>query len=203
MQVSSWLLCLWPGLPRLWCRGEWRSLWTALAFAAALNLWFAASFLWTELLPAKLILPGWVALLAFWLVSCWRSRRAWRDIQAGVGDRAPEDLFIRAQGEYLSRHWLEAEHLLLDLVRQHDRDAEAQLLLATLYRRTQRIPEAQERLDALERLEGSQRWRLEIAQERRLIEREESQTEGLSPGTDEHADGNQEPGPVATLVSGT
>jgi hypothetical protein len=199
MQVSSWLLCLWPGLPRLWCRGEWRALWTALAFGAALNLWFVASFLWTELLPRKMILPGWAMLFAFWLVSCWQARRAWRDIQAGIADRAPEDLFIRAQQEYLNRHWLEAEHLLLDLVRKHTRDAEAQLLLATLYRRTRRIPEARERLDVLERLDGSQRWALEIAQERRWIEREESQAEGTSPGTDEHADGDQEPGTVASL----
>jgi hypothetical protein len=203
MQVSSWLLCLWPGLPRLWCRGEWRSLWMALAFAATLNLWFAASFLWTELLPGNLILPGWAVLCVFWVVSCWYSRRAWRDIQAGLGDRAPEDLFIRAQREYLNRHWLEAEHLLLDLVRKHERDAEAQLLLATLYRRTRRIPEARERLDALERLEGSRRWLLEIAQERRLIEREESRSAGTSPGQDEQGGGDQEQGTVATLVSRT
>ena len=192
MQVSSWFICLWPGLPRLWWRGDWRALFTAIAFALVLNLWLVASFLWTELLPAKVLVAGWVVTIAFWVLSLWQGRRAWAEIQSGGGERAPEDLFIQAQQEYLNRHWFEAEHLLRDLVRRHERDAEAQLLLATLYRRTHRLPEAEAQLDAVERLESAARWQLEIAQERRLIQRAQSEQSGEEPGMHQEQPGSEQ-----------
>jgi len=81
-----------------------------------------------------------------------------------------EGLFIRAQTEYLNRHWLEAEELLLKLLACRERDAEAHLMLATLYRHTGRVAESGECLTRLERLDGGDRWAVEIARERWLLE---------------------------------
>ena len=178
MQVSSWLTCLWPGLPRLWWRGDWRALMTALAFAIVLDVWVMSRFLWPELLPPRLVTVGGLAVLAFWLVSAWQGSRSLGNILGAVGDRAPEDLFIQAQREYLQKHWLEAEHLLQELIRKHPRDEDAQLMLATLLRRTGRLGEARERLDTLERQDGAVRWTREIAAERRLLERQEPSDDG-------------------------
>jgi len=178
MQVSSWLTCLWPGLPRLWWRGDWRALMTALAFAVVVDSWVVSRFLWPELLPTRLVTVGGLAALAFWLVSVWQGRRSLGDILGAVGDRAPEDLFIQAQREYLQKHWLEAEHLLQELIWKHPRDEDAQLMLATLFRRTGRLAEAGERLDTLERQDGAVRWAPEIASERRLLQRQEANDDG-------------------------
>jgi cytochrome c-type biogenesis protein CcmH/NrfG len=60
---------------------------------------------------------------------------------------------------------------LQQLLRQSPRDVESHLMLATLYRHTSRREEALERLRLLERLDGSERWRWEIARERELLER--------------------------------
>ena len=54
--------CLWPGLPRLWLRGDWLSLGAAVAFGAALNLVLVSSFVWPELLPTSLVILGWLSL---------------------------------------------------------------------------------------------------------------------------------------------
>ena len=83
-----------------------------------------------------------------------------------VDDRG---LFIQAQAEYLKGHWFEAETLLRRILRHCSRDADALLMLATLYRRTKRWDEARRQLDRLDRLDGSRKWRLEIAQERERL----------------------------------
>lgn len=188
MQVTSWLTCLWPGLPRLWWRGDWRALLAAIAFGLVLNLWLVATFLWPELLPGKAAKFGGIAILAFWVAAIWRGRKALQEIRIGAGDRAPQDLFIEAQREYLSRHWFEAEQLLVELLATHERDADAHLMLAAVYRHTGRVAEAAERLTKLERLDGAAKWTLEISQERRLLqsrteEREEDQEAAVAQAT--------------------
>ena len=134
--------CFWPGLPRLWCRGEWSSLAAAVAFGAALNLVLVSSFVWPELLPSSLVLAGWLLVLA----ACCHFGDASRIAvlpellcTARVDDRG---LFIRAQGEYLQGHWFEAEASLQQLLRRSPRDVDAGLMLATLYRHTRRYDEA-------------------------------------------------------------
>lgn len=201
MQVPSWLACLWPGLPRLWWRGDWRALVTAIGFAIVVNLWFVARFLWPELLPTKVVTIGGVASLGFWVASVWLGWRSLGEILAMTNDRAPEDLFIQAQQEYLRRHWFEAEHLLVELVRKYPRDVDAQLLLATLYRHTDRFADARERLEALTNMDGSERWQMELAAERQLLQRVIDDPGAARTGTDsEEISGEQqesrEPGDV-------
>lgn len=170
MIAVTWITCLWPGLPRLWWRGDWRALLGAVAFAAALNLGLLSVLLWRESLPGWLLVAGWVAMGLIWLVCAWHG---WTLLPSFCGlDASPdqEDLFVRAQREYLNRHWLEAEELLATLLARRDRDAEARLLLATLYRHTGRLAEADQCLTRLECMDGGQRWCVELARERQLLE---------------------------------
>jgi hypothetical protein len=91
-----------------------------------------------------------------------------------VGSRREQDtLFVRAQAEYLRGHWYEVETLLGQLLDEQDSDVDAQLLLTTLYRRTGRIEEGQRKLEELERMDGAEKWALEIARERDMLNRQE------------------------------
>jgi hypothetical protein len=176
MQGSSLLTCLWPGLPRLWWRGDWRGLLTAIGFAAALNLGLVTSFLWPQSLPSSVVVGGWVAILVFWLTSAWQGRRHLPEVCGTAGSPKNEDLFLRAQGEYLKGHWYEAETLCRQLLQQSEGDVETRLMLATLCRRTGRIEDASRELAKLEQMDGADKWALETARERRLLERAEAET---------------------------
>lgn len=189
MHSSPNIICLWPGLPRLWIRGEWAALAIAVAFGAALNLVLVSSFVWTELLPPSFHLIGWLVLGTVWLASVLQAYRSLPHLREPprVDDRG---LFIQAQAEYLKGHWFEAETLLRQLLRYCSRDVDVLLMLATLYRRTKRYDEAAKQLDRLDRLDEASKWRWEIAQERDTLKRlvalktttEKSTTEKL--GTD-------------------
>jgi hypothetical protein len=45
------LLCLWPGLARLWLRGDLRGLLAAVGFAGLLNAALVATLIWPEIAP--------------------------------------------------------------------------------------------------------------------------------------------------------
>jgi hypothetical protein len=163
-------MCLWPGLPRLWLRGDWSSLAFACGFGVALNLGLVSSFIWPELLPSPFVISGWLVLGAVWLASAVRT--FWSlPFLCNSGQVDDQGLFIAAQGEYLRGHWFEAENLLHELLGRSPADVDAHLLLATLYRHTRRIDEAHERLRLMERLDGVERWRSEISVERQLLKR--------------------------------
>jgi len=81
-----------------------------------------------------------------------------------------EDLFRRAQGEYLSGNWIGAEQLLAEILRIDRQDLDAQMLLASLLRRTGQLTEAADQLRRLEATEGSEKWQSEIERERKLLE---------------------------------
>jgi tetratricopeptide (TPR) repeat protein len=165
MHSSPFIICLWPGLPRLWIRGDWTALAIAVAFGAALNFALVASFVWPELLPRSFTLIGWLVLGTVWLVSVVQAYWSLPLLREPprVDDRG---LFIQAQAEYLKCHWFEAETLLRQLLRYCTRDVDVLLMLATLYRRTGRYDEAAKQLDRLDRLDEARKWRWEIAQER-------------------------------------
>lgn len=171
MVAVSWITCLWPGLPRLWWRGDWRALLGALAFAVALNLGLLSVLVWSQSLPGWLLAAGWAAIGLIWLVCAWHGWWLLPKLRGLDACPEKEDLFIRAQLEYLNRHWLEAEELLATLLAGREHDAEARLMLATLYRHTGRFAEADECLTRLERMDSGDRWCVELARERRLLER--------------------------------
>jgi cytochrome c-type biogenesis protein CcmH/NrfG len=79
-------------------------------------------------------------------------------------------LFRRASREYLNGNWIKAEQLLTHLIRLNARDVDAQLMLASLLRRTGQLTEASGRLRRLEATDGAEKWRSEIARERHMLE---------------------------------
>lgn len=169
MRKMPWTTYLWPGLPQLWYWGYGSGLAMAVGCAALLNLMLLASLVWVELLSAWQLRLGWLLIGLIWIVSAAMS--SWR----GRGEPSPpqpasaEGLFRRALSEYLQGSWFEAETLLGQLLHIHPRDAEARLLLATLLRRVGRRQEAQVQLARLDLLRDSEKWRLEIDVERRLL----------------------------------
>lgn len=174
MAYSSWLLCLWPGLARLWTRGEWPSLILAVAFGILLNLALISSFRWPELLGAGFPTFIWPILTGIWVVSALVARHELRILNARRNSSeevaaVPDTLFIQAQREYLRRNWDAAETMLRRRLQFRPRDAEARLLLATIYRRRQRWAEAIDELDTLQRFDEAEGWQFEIAAERAAI----------------------------------
>jgi tetratricopeptide (TPR) repeat protein len=178
----------WPGLPQLWLRGSWAGLVIAVGFTALVNLLILATCVFHEWIPLEYQLGGGAIVAASWLVGWWQSRRAESAqsmaiqltaatsddesdtvvSQPAVGqtiDRG-EQLYRDAQQAYLRGDWVAAEQLLLKLLKLDDRDAEARLMLATLWRHQGRHREAVRQLDKLSRLEAADPWQYEIAVER-------------------------------------
>ena len=156
---------VWPGLPRLWIAGQPLGLLVALGFTVVLNaaLWLS----WSGEL--SLGTGGdaalWTGVALFWCVSAWDSHR-WRQSVARLPKREELDsLLAEAQTKYLCGHWLETETILNRLLAVAEGDLEARLLLATLYRRTQRAEEARAQLEDMVRRDGVERWANEIQRE--------------------------------------
>ena len=166
---------LWPGLPQLWTRGSWAHLALAVGFTALGNVLAAATFVWTEWLTPNVRWAALATLSVVWLLAWLESRADWRrfvaEFTGGESAKAePSELadrwFREAQAFYLAGDWVSAEQTLLKLLRHDPRDAEARLMLATLWRHEGRMPAAKEELDRLERLEAAAAWQDEIAWER-------------------------------------
>ena len=197
MRWGQLLLCGWPGLAQLWLRGSYPALIWAIGYSILLNLALVSTFLWPALLGDTFPVITWPILLVAWLVSAIISFRMVEELssppamaceQERIGFSAENDgksendsqsdfegknshtLFNRAQREYLKGHWSETESLLKRRLKQTERDIEANLLLATLFRRTGRHVEAVEQLSLLEKFDDSVHWNFEIDRERQLIE---------------------------------
>ena len=165
------LFCLWPGLARLWLRGDFRSLLVAIGFAGLLNSLIAATLIWPEIAPHTLWSGGLAVAALWWMVAGLLAWRELPELLASTADDPFKGLFVAAQAEYLKGNWIEAEASLRKLLRQSPRDAEAQLLWATLMRRTARLDKARQSLQDLSRLDAASPWQHEIRTERELMRR--------------------------------
>jgi tetratricopeptide (TPR) repeat protein len=169
MRASPVVMCCWPGLPKLWLSGDWSALVVAVAFGGVLNLLLVFSLARPAWLPAAAGTLAWMTLGGLWLVSTVRAYRKWPNLCLPAASADNRGLFLQAQGEYLQGHWYEAESLLRELLRLSHRDCDARLMLATLYRHTNRYNEAVAELGRMEQLDGAEKWLWEIAAERRLV----------------------------------
>jgi tetratricopeptide (TPR) repeat protein len=165
------LLCLWPGLARLWLRGEFRGLVAAVGFAGLINAVFISTLIWPEIAPLPLRSAAIVAAGLWWVIAAAMTLLELPEIVAATDGDPLRGLFVAAQAEYLKGNWIEAEASLRKLLRQNPRDAEAQLLWATLMRRTARLDKARQTLQDLSRLEAASLWQHEIRTERELVRR--------------------------------
>jgi hypothetical protein len=170
MRKVPWAACLWPGLPQLWLGGQWAGFAKSLAAAAVANAVLASCFGWGELVNSatRNILLSAVGV-------CWiaTALAGYRQIRRSA-DRKPhtpaKDTFAQALDLYLKGDYFQAECLLVEILGREERDADARLLLATLYRHNKRYDEAMRQLDSLDRFEDAEKWAMEIEQERMLIE---------------------------------
>ncbi len=197
MRWGQFLLCGWPGLAHLWLRGSYPALVLAIGFALLLNLALVATFLWPALLGDVFPAIAWPVVCLTWLTSAATACRSVQHLSVPpmmncqreqeqipeekndeidwtkpdqTGESASHTLFNQAQREYLMGHWSEATMLLRRRLDQTERDVEARLLLATLYRRTGQRERATEELKQMERFDDSVHWAFEISRERELIE---------------------------------
>ena len=141
----------------------------ALTAAAGLSGALLLTLGWSELVAPTVRNTLWVVLGGAWAGAAVLSlvierRQGWLQ-ESGTGD----DTYREALGHYLKGNWFEAERLLGRLLRRNVRDVEARLMLATLLRHTGRRDEAVGQLDLLVRLDGSERWELEIRRERQQL----------------------------------
>lgn len=179
MGLARSLTLLWPGLPWLWLRGSRAGLVLALAFAVAVDVAVVTTWVWTELIDIRWVLGLWTAIAALWLAATASAAAAFpRPIPAGR-DAATEPLFVRARDAYLARDWITAETQLRTLLDLAPTDGEAQLLLASLFRRVGRNAEAVAALDQLARSDSGKPWHGEIARE---LDRVRG-TDAAPPGT--------------------
>jgi hypothetical protein len=167
---------LWPGLHRLWYHGELTAMAAAVAFAALLNLMLLVSFFQHVFFrvapfPTAWIRGGWIVVAVFWSVGLWLGTRSTAAAADHTSGQPQEDLFIRAQSEYLKGHWLEAQTLLEQILSRHPGDIESLLLLSSVYRRSRRLDLSRRQLTRLQGLAMSERWRLEIGREMALLDR--------------------------------
>lgn len=165
---SPWLL-LWPGLRGLWLRGDVRSLGIAAAFAGLLNFTIIGTFLRSDWVGPTVCLLLWATVVAVCVVSVlFGGEKPSPPADPNIADRRTSTL-RKAQLAYLKGDWLAAEKLLLPLTRlQNDPDHEAQLLLASVFRRNGRRAEAEELLSELTST-GDAYWLREIHLERQLL----------------------------------
>jgi hypothetical protein len=148
--------------------GSYGGLALAVGFALLFDLVLVSTLGWTELLSTTLSWWAWSGVTAFWLVSAWNSCR-WLLQETPPTAAADEDLFLEAQNHFLRANWFDAEVAVGRLLERQPRDAEARLLLATLYRHSRRNEEAESQLRVLEKLDGAVKWQMEIRQERILL----------------------------------
>ncbi len=171
MRAVPVISCLWPGLPRLWLRGDWSALLTAISFAAMLNFVLLMTFVWTQVLPAPVKIAAWISLGGFWLASALQTLRSSTRGLRRNDKSASAGLFLQAQTEYLRQHWYEAETLFKDCLRADDQDVDASLMLVSLYRRTGRLDAAQEQLRGMSEMRRAATRQVEIRTEQRLLQR--------------------------------
>ena len=112
-----------------------------------------------------------------WLIFGWIS---WRFLDRHgkapeTPDKTDDTLFIQAQTEYLKGEFTQAELLLSQRLQTEPRDAEARLLLVSLYRRSERHDKARHQLANLQRLDASRAWKFEIAREQQFSEEQLSE----------------------------
>ena len=172
MNSRSWTI-VWPGLTGLALNGRFGDLLLAVVFSAALNFALLTTFVWPQLIsrdlpPWGLPAAAWVLVLWFWVMGQRRAVRllAFRAAKSLQPDEVSDTFLTDAQTEYLKGHWLEAKSLLVRLLSRRPGDAEARLLLASVYRRSGEAELAGEQLAELWRLPAAVRWQEEIEQEK-------------------------------------
>ncbi|MGL4594731.1 MAG: tetratricopeptide repeat protein [Thermoguttaceae bacterium] len=171
---------LWPGFRGMVRHGRWSFLGIAVLFALFVDTFLILEFYWTaQITPIQrnMILFG---LLVAWIVLSILAGLIGRMYDVAEQIDQGDEKYRLALSHYLRGNWFETESILLPLLKKNPRDVEILLFLATLYRHTMRLEEAEKMLERLDLLEPSRRWILEMEREKHLINKkrtEENYTE--------------------------
>ena len=165
MHALRYLTLVWPGLPWLWLRGSLSGLFLAMAFAVSVDMAILATFVWPGLVELPFTLGLWTAVAVLWLISTVSAAAAFPPAIAAPRRDEADALFVQARDAYLARDWVQTEARLQDLLTIAPTDGEAQLLHASLLRRTGRTVDAKKALEKLARSDSGAPWRHEIAME--------------------------------------
>ncbi len=192
MPIPHRALYLWPGLSQLWLRGCWWGMAIAVVFTALVNFVLAATFMWPLWIEPSIVVTGWVAVLVTWFVGVFAMNRMSASAQQTTDDLRVQQnttanlstdspskknafltktikLFQEAQRYYLRRDWLEAERKLNLLLEFDPLDTDAQIMIAAVYRRTNRPEQSRRALRYLARMDNLDKWQWEIKQERKKL----------------------------------
>jgi uncharacterized protein HemY len=163
------MVFLWPGLPQLWLRGRWTDVAKALGAAVLLNAVLLVSFGWNELVSSGMRNILLFAVGVIWIATAVTALRQTRQRSSGKQHTPAKDTFAQALDLYLKGDYFQTECLLVEMLATNERDLDARLLLATLYRHNRRYDEATKQLEVLVRFEGAEKWTVEIERERALV----------------------------------
>lgn len=162
-RILTWF---WPGLARLWWRGDFFALAEAISFACLVNGLVLQSFRWPELFPQSFFYCGWPIAGIWWSYAFVRAAYAPNKTAAQTKSQEElEPLFVQAQLSYLAGHWPEAEQLLTRILTANSRDIEAGLMLVSVLRRAGFKDRAKRELERLAKFDEAQQWWMEFQQE--------------------------------------
>jgi hypothetical protein len=165
---------VWPGLERLWYRGDFHALLVAILFGWILAFSFLATFVWPEWVTSYLgrnwvsvsVLPiVWISLLISALVTI-ATPSARLPATSPNNEEGALHAFVEAQEHYLQANYFEAEKRLRENLRVNAGDIESMLLLVAVLRRSRRLEEALDFISEMELLESSAPWFAELKTEK-------------------------------------
>lgn len=141
----------------------------ALAFALAVNIALVTRYIYPEWIAGGLASMGfWIGVLA-WGFLVVRGIRELPTIVAPRSISKEPDRFPEARLAYLQAKYGEAEKLLNGVLAIESRDPPSLLLLAGVYRHTDRLESAERLLEEVSRLEVADGWFLELRAETKRL----------------------------------
>lgn len=146
--------------------GRWGHLIIALSFLFSFNMVILLNYHWIDCVPSGA--KKWLVILlfAFWGVLSIVADMLSKKYENIMNYDTKGDLFLQATTFYLKGNWFETECVIRKLLRNNPGDVEARLLLATLYRHTDRFVEAENGLRELSRFDNAKIWHYEILLEK-------------------------------------
>lgn len=162
----SWLAYWWPGLQGLHRHGKILPSLTAISYGLLLGLGVASAWVWPQLLEGTAEQLLWTVLFLLAVATFFVGDRIVDEADEQTSE-PPEgnDVFRAAMTQYLRGDWFSVERNLKNALRQRPRDIECRLLLATMFRHTGRLEEAQGELLYISRVEQAWRWDVELQRE--------------------------------------
>lgn len=174
------LFSMWPGALGAWKHGDIRSVLIAISFGLLLSIGWTATTIWPLWLsPWRLGLLWSIAVIVAGLSVVHNAARGLLRAPT-LRSGCPDAALVEAQSLYLQASYFEAEQLIAPYCRPGGFDAEAAILMASIFRRTGRYSQALSILDELSLRDCGLLWVEEIEWEKKLSRQQKvrSQTEG-------------------------